>query len=101
MATRLDLQTLFENILGSSNVYFQPPASVQMKYDAIVYSLSNIETTRANNAAYKLQNRYMVTLITRDPDSELVSKLASLPLCRFVRYYAADNLNHYVFEIYI
>ena len=43
MASRLELQTKFENILGSRNVYFQPPASVQMRYPAIVYSRKNIE----------------------------------------------------------
>ena len=43
MDDRLILNTLFENILKSKNVYFQPPASVQMRYPAIVYSRKNIE----------------------------------------------------------
>ena len=35
--TRLELQSVLEQTLGSRNVYFQPPASVKMKYPAIVY----------------------------------------------------------------
>ena len=34
---RNDLQKLLVEVLGSKNVYFQPPESVKMKYPAIVY----------------------------------------------------------------
>ena len=38
MANRLDLQALLEDLLGSRNVYYQPPESVKMNYPAIVYA---------------------------------------------------------------
>lgn len=100
MASRLELQTEFENILGSSCVYLQPPSSVQMKYPAIVYTLNNIGQDHANNRAYKKRLSYMVTLIDKNPDSIYVDKLLELPHCKFDRFYTSNNLNHFVFTIY-
>lgn len=100
MGSRLELQVLFENLLGSRNVYFQPPASVAMKYPAIVYSLDDIENSFANNGVYAQAIGYMVTVIDKNPDSEYVKKVSKLPMCSYDRHYVADNLNHDVFTLY-
>lgn len=100
MGSRLDLQVLLETVLGSKNVYFQPPPSVSMKYPAIVYSRMNIDMNYANNFAYSQKLAYKVTVIDRDPDSEFVKKVANLPMCSFDQHYTSDNLNHDVFTIY-
>ena len=100
MANRLDLHTLFENLLGSSNAYYQPPESTRMSYPAIRYSRKNIENVYANGLVYNQHNCYEVILIYRDPDSDLPHKIASLPMCSFDRHYTADNLNHDVFTLY-
>ena len=100
MASRLSLQSMLEEILGSRNVYFDPPPSVQMKYDAIRYSRSNIQNTHANDSVYTQRNRYELVAIYEDPDSELPLKLSKLPMCRHDRHYKADNLNHDVFTLY-
>ena len=42
MDSRPNLQTMLEQILGSRNVYFQPPESLKLNYPAIVYKRSNI-----------------------------------------------------------
>lgn len=94
MASRLELQTLFENILKSRNVYFQPPSSVKMKYPAIIYGLEDIENSFADGGVYLSQRKYKVTVIDEDPDSPIVDKVASLPTCRYERHYESDNLNH-------
>ena len=100
MANRLELQAIFEDLLGSRNVYFQPPESMKLSYPAIVYSLSNIENDHADNGVYVSNRQYTVTVITKDPDSDLIEKMRWLPLCRFDRHYKSDNLNHYVFSLY-
>lgn len=100
MASRLQLQTLLEEILGSNNVYFQPPATVRMSYPAIVYSLNGIDSEHADDASYIQSRSYEIILIDRDPDSETIDKILTLPMCRFNRHYSADNLNHYVFTLY-
>ena len=100
MGSRIELQDILENILGSRNVYFQPPASIHIDYDAIVYSRKNIENTFANNSVYKQNDAYEIIAIYEDPDSDLPRKLSKLPMCSFDRHYTADNLNHDVFTLY-
>ena len=97
---RLELQAILEELLGSRNVYFQPPEAVKMQYDAIRYSRSRIENSFANNHVYKQDDAYEVIAIYRDPDSDLPRKLSKLPKCRFDRHYIEDNLNHDVFTLY-
>lgn len=100
MEKRLKLQTVLEELLGSRNVYFQPPESMKLNYPAIVYCLSDIDNTFANNLVYKQNLAYELTVIDKDPDSEIVMKVSKLPTCRFNRHFKSDNLNHYVFIIY-
>lgn len=100
MASRLQLHEVLCTILGTRNVYFQPPASVQMQYPAIVYSRKAIENLHANNNPYLQSPAYEVTVIDRNPDSKIVEEVSKLPLCRFDRHFTSDNLNHDVFTIY-
>ena len=97
MPRRLKLQALLEELLGSRNVYFQPPESVKMKYPAIVYGLEDIENAFANDRVYLSKRKYLITVIDEDPDSEIVEKVSQLPACRFNRHFESDNLNHDVF----
>lgn len=100
MGSRLSLQSKLEEVLGSTNVYFQPPASVKMKYPCIVYSRSSGDTTFADNVPYRFMHRYNVIVIDRNPDSEIPDKVAMLPYCVMDRHYVADNLNHDSFQLY-
>lgn len=100
MAPRLELQDLLVEILESDHVYFQPPSNVQMQYPCIVYHRDFIQMDRADNDIHIQSNRYSVTVIDRDPDSEIPDKVARLPLCETDRFYTADNLNHYAFKLF-
>lgn len=99
MADRLTLQTFLENLLGSENVYFQPPTNIRMEYPAIRYVLSDINNDYADDTVYNQNRGYDVTLIDYDPDSEFVNILNNIPYCKFSRFYAADGLNHWVFKL--
>ena len=100
MDKREELHEKFVSILGSRNVYFQPPAGLHLKYPAIVYKLSDINNTFADNEVYKQSFYYQVTVIDSDPDNEIFKLVSSLPGTRFNQYFVSDNLNHYVFTIY-
>lgn len=100
MSRRLELQSLLEEILGSRNVYYQPPASIKMKYPAIVYSRYDIENFHADNTVYAQKVAYSVIVIDKNPDSEYVNKISMLPLCSYDRHYVSDNLNHDAFTLY-
>lgn len=94
------MQTKLEELLGSRSVYYQPPASTIMQYDAIRYSLSRIDTRYADNKRYKNMNCYDVIVISRRPDPEVVTKILDLPYASFNRHYVSDNLNHYSITLY-
>lgn len=100
MDRRPELGQIFREILGSGNVYFQPPGNVQMRYPAIRYERSDMELKHADNSPYNNRIRYTVTVIDSNPDSEFVKLVSMLPLCRYDRHYVQDNLNHDVFTIY-
>ena len=98
MGRRLDLQTLFETL--TDNVYFQPPAGLAMEYPCIVYKRDNMDVDFADNVPYRLDTRYLVTVISRNPDETIVDAVSRLPKCLYNRGYAAKNLNHDVFNLY-
>lgn len=95
----INLQYILEDILGSRNVYFQPPENLKMKFPCIRYSLDNIKSTRADDRNYYNSNSYQIIYIDDDPDSEIPDRILDLPMCRFERFYTADNLNHWVFTL--
>lgn len=98
MASRLQLQSLLETI--TEHVYFQPPVNIQMQYPCIVYVRDNSISEFADNQLYIHTKRYQVTVIDRNPDSDLPDTVERFPLCSLTRSFAADNLNHYVFNLY-
>ena len=101
MNTREELHEALVGACGSRNVYFQPPASIKMKYPCIVYCLDSIPIKYAGDKIYKYNNKYMVTVIDKDPESQIVTNLLTLPTFTFNRHYVADNLYHYVFTVWV
>lgn len=95
---RNELQDILEAICP--NVYFQPPANVQMTYPAIVYERSRADTKHADNRPYTVTKQYDLQLISRNPDEGIFEALAALPMCAHERFFVVDNLNHDVFSIY-
>lgn len=100
MGQRLDLQKKLESLLGSKNVYFQPPAKAVMQYPCIVYQLDGAEKRNADNEVHFYQRRYQLTYITRNPDDILVDQLATMPMTSFESFMAAEGLNQYVYSTY-
>ena len=99
MGTRIELHEELVKILGSRNVYFQPPENLRLSYPAIIYERTGLPVVRADNESYLDWHRYQVIIVDRDPDSQLVDTLAKFPHTRFVRHYSTEGFNHDVFEI--
>ena len=89
----------FDNYLRTiaQNVYFQPPASLVMKYPAIVYSTYTVDSANASNEVYLVALSYRCVVFDKSPDSKIASKLMRSKNFRFERYYVSDNLNHFSF----
>lgn len=98
MGRRLELHQLLETFVD--NVYFQPPTNAQLIYPCIIYKRDFADTKFADDNPYHHTLRYMVTVVDRDPDSSIPSKVAKMPMSLFNRFYTADNLNHDVYSVF-
>lgn len=98
---RAQLNAKLVEILGSGNVYFEPPESVKLQFPCIVYERSAGDTDFANNMPYRFQVRYEITAISRQADNPVIGKLAmSLPSILYNRHFVTDGLHHDVFSVY-
>ena len=100
MDRQLELQKILENILGSRNVYFQPPSNTKIKYPCIIYDRGSIDSKHADNIKYNSIARYSLMLIGRSPKNELIDEILKLPYCSYDRHYTADTLHHDVFTLF-
>lgn len=94
--TRVDLHEYLKTI--SQNVYYQPPSTLVMKYPAIVYTKDKYIKLKAKHGVF---TSYKVTVIERNPDSNVPTKLLSNEKVHHLNSYVYDGLYHDVFTIYI
>lgn len=99
MAQRLALQALLKTF-GAEAVYFQAPSQDKMVFPCIVYSIDDEYTIYADNNPYSRTLKYQVTIIDRSPDSTIREKVAEMPMSAFQRFFVADGLNHFVYNLY-
>lgn len=100
MGTRIELQTILEEMFESRNVYYQPPENLQMKYPAIRYNKVDNISQYGDNIKYLNRNCYNITVIDNIPDNEVINKILKMPYSSFDRHYTANNLNHDVIKLY-
>lgn len=97
---RVELQRMLEGMLGSRNVYFQPPTGTKLNYPCIVYRLQAANDIHADDRLYRRLKRYSLTYITKNPEDPMVDTIDDLRYCSFASFFTSDNLNHYVYDIY-
>lgn len=95
---RIELQQVLKQIVP--NVYFQPPNGLKIVYPCIIYGRDTVQTEHANNSVYRNTKRYSLTVIDRNPDSELTDQVVALPLCSHNRFFTSGDLNHDVYTLY-
>ena len=101
MNRRLELHDKLRDLVGNNNVYFQPPASVQISYPCVVYHIGSGDAKRPDPILYNYTNSSDGLFIFKKPTIEIIEQvLNAIPMCRFTRGYVADNLNHYAFTLY-
>lgn len=98
---RVKISKMLHNALGSDNVYFDPPESIKMNYPAIVYTRAKINTKSADNRKFYIYDRFEVTFIRKDPDSEVLDNLLEMPFTEHLRNYKSTDLYHDVFTVYV
>ena len=101
MKTRLEMQTLLEETLGSRNVYFQAPPNTGMKYPCIVYSFSRFNNRRADNAPYLITGRWEIHHMYKSINNDLKEKMLFVaPWVEFDRRLVTDGVYNDYYTIY-
>lgn len=75
MKTKEEVGDLLEGVLGNSNVYFQPPTNIKLKYPCMVYKFVTPKVDRAGNMPYIVTGHWEVHHMYKDPDNSLVEKM--------------------------
>lgn len=98
---RLQLHQELINVLGSSNVYYQPSGITKMNYPCIRYKRDRGRHMNADNKTYIYRQAYQIMYIDQNPDNTVVDALIEhFSEISYNRHYVADNLNHDVFILY-
>lgn len=101
MRTYRDLLHLLQQAVQNNRVYFQPPENLKIVYPAVVFHLSKIEIDHASDAPYKGAREYSVTLITKDPEPDVIDEILKIPYSSLDTTYISDGMNHFVFTVYL
>lgn len=98
---RLELHEKLCEVLGSRHCYYRPPESVKLVYPCIIYDKRTGDSWYADNGSYIFGQGYDVTVIDKDPDSEIGDRIMqAFQMCRSDRSYVSDNLYHSLYVIY-
>lgn len=81
------------------HLYFRQP-SKGMKYPCILYKRNGESNRFADNIKYINCNRYSLTIIDENEDSEIEKLVKELPYCEYDREYEVEGLNHFVYTLY-
>lgn len=98
--TRLTLHEELCEVLGSPNCYFSPPSA--MVYPCIRYIREAPYTEPADNIEYMEVQRWTITIIDTNPDSNIPDRLKAKfkHYCMKDREYTTDGLYHFVYTLY-
>ena len=97
----MTLSKKLKEILGTNNVYFQPPENTKLQYPCIVYEVGVGLRTPADNIKYLYNQGYSITYITKEPDTDIPDKILEMQYCTFERQFKSENLYHWIFFIYV
>lgn len=101
MNRRIELHEKLVSVLGTRNVYYQPPESIRLRYPCIIYNKNKMSVKHADDARYAASTEYTVTVVDKNPDSTIADEvMRSFINCSFVRRYTADNLYHDVLTLF-
>ena len=101
MRTYRDLLHLLQKAVNHNRVYFQPPENIKIGYPAVIFHLSKVKLDHADDVPYKGAREYSVTLITKDPEPEVLDEILKIPYTTLDTTYITDGMNHFVFTTYI
>lgn len=101
MTDRMILQKKLCSILGTNNVYFEPPENIKLNYPCFIYFSGSPFTSSANNKLYLFTNSYNVTYIDINPCTDIIKiMLSNFDYITTGSSFVNDGLHHYTFDIF-
>lgn len=97
---RRELHQTLVSILGSANVYHQPPENLALKFPAIIYERTDYDVEYANEVPYVATRQWQITVVSQEPSNAVVDELMKLPTADFKTRYVSNRLQHDVVTIY-
>lgn len=98
--TRVELHHKLVSMLGSNNVYFDPPENFKLQYPCIVYYLEGLADSSADNQVYRRMRRYSLTYITPIAEDPFAEELADIRYCTLNRPYTVSDLYHWAYTLF-
>lgn len=101
MRNRTELNQKLCDILGTNNVYFQPPETLKLNYPCIIYKKQAPDTKYADDLNYFRTKRYQITVVDKNPDSDIADRIAaSFENIREENSFTSNNFYHTVLILY-
>ena len=101
MKTRAEVQKLLEEVLGSKNVYFQPPPNTSIKYPCFVFKFNKFHRRNADNTPYILTGCWEVHHMYKSVNNDLKEKMLFIaPWVEYDRRIVADGVYNDYYTIY-
>lgn len=99
MDRRIEFDNLLKTILGSDNVYFQPPESKKLDYPCIIYNFAQDDVKYADDEIYSLKHKYSIRYIAlpKDFDGHMKDRITKILKVPCTQTYASNGLYHCVF----
>lgn len=86
-------------ILGSAEVYMDPPENLKMRYPAIVYTRTDVRQQYADDGVYLCSDKYEIVVVSRTPMHPATTKLLQTARVRFNKHYVVNGLHHDVMTL--
>ena len=97
---RLELHALLVRLLGSSNVYHQPPENLALRFPAIIYERVDYAVEYADDRPYHSVRQWQVSVVSQEPTHPVVDKFMELLTAVFKTRYVVSGMQHDVVTIY-
>lgn len=96
-----EIQALYAAIPGVKNAYYQDPGDSSMEPPFIMIErTAPSDVFFANNIPHQLFKQYTVTVVVRDPRSEIPDLVEALPYTRLDRKFRTNGLHHFAFSVF-
>lgn len=96
-----ELQARYADIPGVTAAYYQDPGDSSMVEPYIMIErTAPSDVSHADNVLYNLYKQYTVTVVVRDPRSEIPDLVEALPFTRLDRKFRTNGLHHFAFSVF-